>query len=250
MFKLAKLILIRHGQSIWNAENRFTGWTDVSLTQKGEEEAKQAGQRIIQDGITVSSVYTSLLIRAIETTNIVCNEINFEHSRISYEWRLNERHYGALQGLNKSETATKYGEKQVKIWRRSYDIPPPKIDENDDRHPKKNKKFSNINNSLPNGESLKNVIERLEPFWEAYFSNIIKSNKNHLIVAHSNSLRAIIKILDNLSSEEIVSVNLPTGVPLVYEFDLNNLVISKQYLIDEDILFEKQKMIENQGKAN
>jgi len=245
-----KLILLRHGESQWNLENKFTGWTDVSLTQKGEEEAKQAGQRIIQDGITVSSVYTSLLIRAIETTNIVCNEINFEHSRISYEWRLNERHYGALQGLNKSETATKYGEKQVKIWRRSYDIPPPKIDENDDRHPKKNKKFSNINNSLPNGESLKNVIERLEPFWEAYFSNIIKSNKNHLIVAHSNSLRAIIKILDNLSSEEIVSVNLPTGVPLVYEFDLNNLVISKQYLIDEDILFEKQKMIENQGKAN
>jgi len=245
-----KLILLRHGESQWNLENKFTGWTDVSLTQKGEEEAKQAGQRIIQEGITVSSVYTSLLIRAIETTNIVCNEINFEHSRISYEWRLNERHYGALQGLNKSETATKYGEKQVKIWRRSYDIPPPKIDENDDRHPKKNKKFSNINNSLPNGESLKNVIERLEPFWEAYFSNIIKSNKNHLIVAHSNSLRAIIKILDNLSSEEIVSVNLPTGVPLVYEFDLNNLVISKQYLIDEDILFEKQKMIENQGKAN
>ena len=245
-----KLILLRHGESQWNLENKFTGWTDVSLTQKGEEEAKQAGQRIIQDGITVSSVYTSLLIRAIETTNIVCNEINFEHSRISYEWRLNERHYGALQGLNKSETATKYGEKQVKIWRRSYDIPPPKIDENDDRHPKKNKKFSNINNSLPNGESLKNVIERLEPFWEAYFSNIIKSNKNHLIVAHSNSLRAIIKILDNLSSEEIISVNLPTGVPLVYEFDLNKLIISKQYLIDEDILFEKQKMIENQGKAN
>ena len=245
-----KLILLRHGESQWNLENKFTGWTDVSLTQKGEEEAKQAGQRIIQDGITVSSVYTSLLIRAIETTNIVCNEINFEHSRISYEWRLNERHYGALQGLNKSETATKYGEKQVKIWRRSYDIPPPRIDENDYRHPKNNKKFSNINNSLPNGESLKNVIERLEPFWEEYFSNIIKSNKNHLIVAHSNSLRAIIKILDNLSSEEIVSVNLPTGVPLVYEFDLNNLVISKQYLIDEDILFEKQKMIENQGKAN
>ena len=245
-----KLILLRHGESKWNLENKFTGWTDVSLTKKGEEEAKQAGQLIIQEGITVSSVYTSLLIRAIETTNIVCNEINFEHSRISYEWRLNERHYGALQGLNKSETATKYGEKQVKIWRRSYDIPPPKIDENDDRHPKKNKKFSNINNSLPNGESLKNVIERLEPFWEAYFSNIIKSNKNHLIVAHSNSLRAIIKILDNLSSEEIVSVNLPTGVPLIYEFDLNNLVISKQYLIDEDILFEKQKMIENQGKAN
>lgn len=245
-----KLILLRHGESKWNLENKFTGWTDVSLTKKGEEEAKQAGQRIIQEGITVNSVYTSLLIRAIETTNIVCNEINFEHSGISYEWRLNERHYGALQGLNKSETATKYGEKQVKIWRRSYDIPPPKIDENDDRHPKNNKKFSNINNSLPNGESLKNVIERLDPFWKEYFSNIIKSSKNHLIVAHSNSLRAIIKILDNLSSEEIVSVNLPTGVPLVYEFDVNNLIISKQYLIDEDLLFEKQKMIENQGKAN
>ena len=245
-----KLILLRHGESQWNLENKFTGWTDVSLTKKGEEEAKQAGQRIIQEGITVNSVYTSLLIRAIETTNIVCNEINFEHSRISYEWRLNERHYGALQGLNKSETATKYGEKQVKIWRRSYDIPPPRIDKNDDRHPKNNKKFSNINNSLPNGESLKNVIERLDPFWKKYFSNIIKSNKNHLIVAHSNSLRAIIKILDNLSSEEIVSINIPTGVPLVYEFDVNNLIISKQYLIDEDLLFEKQKMIENQGKAN
>lgn len=245
-----KLILLRHGESKWNLENRFTGWTDVSLTKKGQEEAKQAGQRIIQEGITVNSVYTSLLIRAIETTNIVCNEINFDHTRISYDWRLNERHYGALQGLNKSETANKYGEKQVKIWRRSYDFPPPRIDENDKRHPKNNKKFSNINNSLPNGESLKNVIERLEPFWNKYFSNIIKSNKNHLIVAHSNSLRAIIKILDNLSSEEIVSVNLPTGVPLVYEFDLNNLIISKQYLIDEDTLFEKQKMIENQGRAN
>ena len=167
---------------------------------------------------------------------------------IQYDWRLNERHYGALQGLNKSETAAKYGENQVQLWRRSYDIAPPLLSEDDKRHPRFNEKFRTIEN-LPTGESLKNVIDRLNPFWNQYIENIKENPGNHLIIAHSNSLRAIVKILDNLSDKEIVSVNIPTGVPLVYEFDDNFNVIHKEYLIDQAKLEEKQAVVVNQGKA-
>ena len=244
-----KLILLRHGESEWNLLNKFTGWTDVDLTENGINEAKFSGKQLLKKNISINTMYTSLLIRATHTSDIVSNIVGFNKNDIQYNWRLNERHYGALQGLNKSETATKYGEDQVHIWRRSYDIPPPLLSEDDERHPKFNEKFKDIDGELPVGESLKNVIERLIPFWEDYSKNIKDNPGSHLIVAHSNSLRAIIKILDQLSDKEIISVNIPTGVPLVYTFDNNFNVINKEYLIDEDQLKEKQEVVANQGKA-
>tara|TARA_Y100000588_G_scaffold47439_1_gene44738 strand:+ start:176 stop:916 length:741 start_codon:yes stop_codon:yes gene_type:complete len=244
-----KLVLLRHGESEWNLLNKFTGWTDVDLTKNGINEAKFSGEQLLKGAIPIHTLYTSLLIRAIHTADIVSSIISFNKNDIQYNWRLNERHYGALQGLNKSETAAKYGEDQVHIWRRSYDIPPPLLSEDDERHPKFNKSFKDIDGELPIGESLKNVVERLSPFWEYYFKSIKDNPGNHLIVAHSNSLRAIVKILDQLSDKEIVSVNIPTGVPLVYTFDNNFNVLNKEYLIDEAKLQEKQKIVENQGKA-
>tara|TARA_B100000700_G_scaffold235547_1_gene261248 strand:- start:122 stop:862 length:741 start_codon:yes stop_codon:yes gene_type:complete len=244
-----KLILLRHGESEWNLLNKFTGWTDVGLTENGINEAKFSGEQLLKKNISISTLYTSLLIRATHTAEIVSSIVGFNTNDIQYHWRLNERHYGALQGLNKSETATKYGEDQVHVWRRSYDIPPPLLLEDDERHPKFNEKFKDIDGELPIGESLKNVIERLSPFWKYYFKNIKDNPGNHLIVAHSNSLRAIVKILDQLSDEEIISVNIPTGVPLVYTFDTDFNVIDKEYLIDEVQLREKQKIVANQGKA-
>ena len=244
-----KLILLRHGESEWNLLNKFTGWTDIGLTDNGINEAQFSGKQILKENISINTLYTSLLVRATQTANIVSDIIGFNKNNIQYDWRLNERHYGALQGLNKSETAAKYGEDQVHIWRRSYDIPPPLLSENDERHPKFNENFKNIDGKLPIGESLKNVVERLNPFWEYYFKSMKENPGNHLIVAHSNSLRAIVKILDELSDKEIVSVNIPTGVPLVYTFDNNFTVIHKEYLIDEAKLKEKQTIVENQGKV-
>lgn len=244
-----KLILLRHGESQWNLENRFTGWKDVPLTSNGIQEAKFSGEQLVKNNIKIDTMYSSLLERANHTADIVASIIGFNKESIKYNWRLNERHYGALQGLNKSETAAKFGEEQVKIWRRSYDIPPPLLSEDDQRHPKFNEKFENIEEDLPSGESLKNVIERLDSFLDNYF-NFIKSNPgNHLIVAHSNSLRAIVKILEKLSKEDIISVNIPTGVPLVYKIDKNLNIIDKKYLIDDNILKKKQDLIENQGKV-
>jgi 2,3-bisphosphoglycerate-dependent phosphoglycerate mutase len=244
------LILLRHGESQWNLENRFTGWTDVSLTDNGKKEAVSAGKKLVENNIKVDTIYTSLLNRAVETANIVADTIGFSRENIQYQWRLNERHYGALQGLNKSETAEKYGEKQVHIWRRSYATSPPLLLENDKRHPKFEGKFSNIEENLPIGESLKDVIDRLIPFWEKYVEGIISKNEYHLIVAHSNSLRAIIKTLDSLSSKEIMDVNIPTGIPLIYELSNKLEVINKKYLIDEKILQEKNEAIKKQGTKN
>ena len=245
---MKKLVLMRHGESQWNLENRFTGWKDVNLTDQGIQEAKFAANQINQEGIHISSIYTSKLLRAIKTAKIVCNAINFPLESIHYDWRLNERHYGALQGLNKSETAKKYGEDQVKIWRRSFDIPPPQLQISDIRHPKNNHKFSNLECELPIGESLKDVISRLLPFLNNYFDVIKNNNGDHLIVAHSNSLRAIVKILEGLSEEEIIEVNIPTGVPLVYELNNELNIIDKKYLIDEETLKKKKEIVENQGK--
>ena len=243
-----KLILLRHGESLWNLENKFTGWKDVSLTPLGISEAKYSGEELLKNNLQVKSIYTSLLNRATETTDIVAGIINFPKNEIKIDWRLNERHYWALQGLNKSETASKYGEEQVKIWRRSYDIPPPVLEMDDERHPKFNDKFKNILGELPAGESLKNVIDRIKPFWNKYMDEIINNNGDHLIVAHSNSLRAIIKILEGLSETEIIEVNIPTGVPLVYELDNKLNIIDKKYLIDEETLNRKKKIVEDQGK--
>jgi 2,3-bisphosphoglycerate-dependent phosphoglycerate mutase len=244
-----KLVLLRHGQSQWNLENKFTGWKDVSLTKVGINEANFSGKQLLKMNIEINSIYTSLLDRATQTTDIVADIIKFPQKNIQYEWRLNEKHYGALQGLNKSETASKYGEDQVLIWRRSYDIPPPFLDTDDERHPRFNDKFKSILGELPVGESLKNVIDRLKPFWEKYVNYITQSKGNHLIVAHSNTLRAIVKILDQLSDEEIVSVNIPTGVPLIYTLDENLNVLEKEYLIAEEKLKAKQEIVASQGKA-
>tara|TARA_B100000029_G_scaffold75829_1_gene67559 strand:+ start:2553 stop:3296 length:744 start_codon:yes stop_codon:yes gene_type:complete len=245
-----KLVLLRHGESEWNLLNKFTGWTDVALTDNGINEAKFSGEQLLKKNLSINTLYTSLLVRATHTADIVSSIIGFDKNDIQYKWRLNERHYGALQGLNKSETAAKYGEDKVQIWRRSYDTPPPLLSEDDDRHPKLNEKFKDIDRDLlPIGESLKDVIDRLKPFWDQYLSNIKENQDNHLIVAHSNSLRAIVKILDKLSDKEIISVNIPTGVPLVYTFNNNFNVIDKEYLIDRDKLKEKQEIVANQGKA-
>jgi len=246
---MIKLILLRHGESQWNLENRFTGWKDVSLTSTGIVEATFSGKQLTKMNIPIKSVYTSLLNRAVETTNIVTDIIKFPKKEIQYEWRLNERHYGALQGLNKSETAIKYGEDQVHIWRRSYDIPPPLLDHDDRRHPKFNQKFKKIDGDLPVGESLKNVISRLNPFWKDYATNLKEVGGNHLIVAHSNSLRAIVKMLDQLTDKEIISINIPTGVPLVYTLDNSLSVIDKKYLTSKKDLKAKQTIIKDQGKA-
>lgn len=242
------LILLRHGESQWNLENRFTGWEDVDLTSSGINEAKFAAYKILEKNFQIDSIYTSVLKRAKQTTDIVCNLINFDINKIKYEWRLNERHYGALQGLNKSETAAKFGENQVKIWRRSFNVPPPMLNNNDKRHPRFNDIFKFIEpKNLPSGESLKMVIERIKPFWNNYFS-LLNNNQSHLIVAHSNSLRAIIKILDNLSDSEIIEVNIPTGVPLVYTFDMNKKVIKKEFLMNSSQLQKKLDIVANQGK--
>ncbi len=242
-----KIVLLRHGESEWNLQNRFTGWTDVDLTITGIDEAQSSGKKIHDENLKIQTIFTSILKRAIQTTEIVADCISFPLDKVQYDWRLNERHYGALQGLNKSETAKKYGEKQVHIWRRSYNISPPKLSQNDDRHPRFNKNFNSIDQPLPDGESLKDVIERLKPFWRRYFEHILKYDGDHLIVAHSNSLRAIVKILENLSSEEIIDVNIPTGIPLMYNFDSNNSFLDKRYLIDKKTLKAKQNDMINQG---
>jgi len=243
-----KLILLRHGESEWNLLNKFTGWTDVGLTEDGIKEAQFAGQQLIKHRINIQSLNTSHLERAIHTAKIVSDIINFDADKINYDWRLNERHYGALQGLNKSETAKKYGENQVKIWRRSYDIAPPLLLETENQeYPKFSKKFNLRNFPISRGESLKDVIDRITPFWEQYFNSIKRKNDNHLIVAHSNSLRAIIKILEKLSNKEIISVNIPTGVPLVYEFDDYSNISNQHYLINNDALLQKQDSVAKQG---
>tara|TARA_B100000900_G_scaffold250757_1_gene213630 strand:- start:1568 stop:2308 length:741 start_codon:yes stop_codon:yes gene_type:complete len=244
-----RLILLRHGESQWNLENRFTGWEDVSLTEVGIEEALSSAKELVKNNIQISSIQTSLLKRAIDTSKIVAEFIKFPIDKIQYDWRLNERHYGALQGLNKSETAAKYGEDQVLIWRRSYDIAPPLLNDDDRRHPKLCPIFQNIDGELPVGESLKDVINRLNPFWEEYLNKIKKISGDHLIVAHSNSLRAIIKVFEQISDKNILSVNIPTGVPLIYSFNKNFEIDEKKYLINEKELKKKQDIIANQGKA-
>lgn len=243
-----KLVLLRHGESEWNLSNKFTGWTDVNLTDKGKREAIFAAKQIKKNNIHIKSIYTSILTRATHTSCLVANEIGFEKNKINYNWRLNERHYGALQGLNKSETASQYGEDQVKIWRRSYNIPPPLLNFDDKRHPKFDEKFKKIQkNLLPSGESLELVVERIKPFFEEYLANIDQKS-DHLIVAHSNSLRAIIKQLEKLTNDEIVSVNIPTGAPLVYEIDNEMIVVNKYYLLSEEKIKKEQEKIINQGK--
>nr|WP_231501473.1 2,3-diphosphoglycerate-dependent phosphoglycerate mutase [Oceanivirga salmonicida] len=217
---MMKLVLVRHGESQWNLENRFTGWTDVDLTEKGIAEAKQGGKTILEEGILFDVAYTSFQKRAIKTLNFILEEANQLYLPVYKTWRLNERHYGALQGLNKAETAKKYGEEQVHQWRRSFDIAPPKLEDGDERLPQNDRRYQEVDEKdLPKGESLKDTIARVLPYWNESISKDIKAGKNVIIAAHGNSLRALIKYLLNIDDVKILDLNLPTGKPLVFEID-------------------------------
>lgn len=215
-----KLVLIRHGESQWNLENRFTGWKDVDLSPKGVEEAHAAGKELREQGFSFDVAYTSYLKRANKTLNIVLEEMDELYIPVNKSWRLNERHYGALTGLNKAETAKKYGDEQVHIWRRSFDIAPPLVDETSEYYPKKEKRYADLEEKdIPKGESLKDTIARVLPYWDSDISKSIKAGKNVIVAAHGNSLRALIKYLLNISNEDILNLNLPTGKPLIFELD-------------------------------
>ena len=245
-----KLVLLRHGESQWNLDNRFTGWTDVNLTEKGEAEAYNAGRLIKDNNISFDTVHTSVLKRANRTMEICLDAMGIKNAEISYNWRLNERHYGALQGLNKSETALKYGDDQVLIWRRSYSTPPPKLELNDERHPKFDNLYKNLDeNDLPDSECLADTVDRFLPYWHNQIKEDILDNKKVLIVAHGNSLRALVKYLKNVSDKNILKYNIPTGAPLVFELDKNLKPIKDYYLGDQDMIAEKMASVENQGKA-
>ena len=227
---MIKLVLTRHGQSHWNKENKFTGWTDIDLTETGYTEAKKAGELIKEANLEFDLVFTSVLKRAIRTMWIILDETDQMWLPVHRSWRLNERHYGRLQGLNKKETAEKYGDEQVFIWRRSYDTPPPQLPQSDPRHPSHDKKYKALE-SLPTGESLKNTKERVIPFWNNEIAPQIKKGQRLLISAHGNSLRALIKHLDDISDEDICKLNIPTGIPLVYELDEKTLKPLKSYYL-------------------
>lgn len=230
---MKKLVLLRHGESIWNKENRFTGWTDIDLSEKGVEEALQAGKVLRQDGFTFDIAYTSLLKRAIRTLWITLDVMDLMWIPVVRDWRLNERHYGALQGLNKAETAREHGEKQVHIWRRSYDIRPPALTEEDERYPLGDPRYKNISvDKLPLSESLKETVERFLPVWHGSIAPAIKQGLRVIMVAHGNSLRALVKTLDRISDEEILRLTIPTGIPLVYELDDDLTPLKHYYLID------------------
>jgi 2,3-bisphosphoglycerate-dependent phosphoglycerate mutase len=247
-----KLVLVRHGQSTWNLENRFTGWTDVGLTDLGRQEAHEAGKLLREGGYLFDVAYTSVLRRAIQTLWIVLEEMNLEWIPESKAWQLNERHYGALQGLNKAETAEKFGEAQVKIWRRSYDVPPPDLDLNDERHPRLDPRYASLNSEqVPATESLKITLERVLPYWHSTLVPDIKSGKRLIVVAHGNSIRALVKYLDNISDEEITELNIPTGLPLVYELDEDEDLkpVQHYYLGDPEEAARKAAAVANQTKV-
>ena len=247
---MVKLVLLRHGESLWNLENRFTGWTDVDLTPKGEAEARSSGELLQDGGFEFDVIHTSVLTRAIRTMEICLKEMDVSDVLIMYNWRLNERHYGALQGLNKAETAEKFGEEQVHTWRRSYDTPPPELDMDDERHPRFDERYKNMSaEDLPATECLKDTVERFLPYWREQIAPVIKSGKRVLIVAHGNSIRALVKYLDNISDEEIVGLNIPTGVPLVYELDDNLQAIKHYYLGDQEEIAKKAAAVAAQGKV-
>ncbi|MCC6300728.1 MAG: 2,3-diphosphoglycerate-dependent phosphoglycerate mutase [Anaerolineales bacterium] len=246
-----KLVLVRHGQSVWNLENRFTGWTDVGLTEQGRAEAHEAGRLLKSEGFVFDVAYTSVLKRAIQTLWVVLQELNLEWIPVSNAWQLNERHYGALQGLNKSEMAEKYGEAQVKIWRRSYDVPPPALEATDERHPKFDPRYASLAaEQLPATESLKITLGRVLPYWHSVLAPTIQSGKRLIVAAHGNSIRALVKYLDHVSDAEITELNIPTGVPLVYELDKNLKPKRHYYLGDAEEAKKKAAAVAEQGKAN
>ena len=244
-----QLVIVRHGESVWNQENRFTGWKDVELSEKGIKEAEKAGKNLLEQKFEFDVAYTSCLTRAIKTLNCILSEMKMNWLPVIKDWRLNERHYGELQGLDKSETAAKHGEAQVKIWRRSYDTPPPPMSTSNPEHPCHDPRYKNVNpQQLPSGESLKDTVARFLPLWNEQISKDILVGKKVLIAAHGNSLRALIQHLEGLTPDQIMEVNMPTGIPLVYELDGNLKVISKRFIGDADEVAKAMEAVANQGK--
>lgn len=244
-----KLVLVRHGESLWNKANKFTGWVDVDLSENGVEEAKKAAQLLKENNYEFDIAYTSVLKRAIRTLWILLENLDMAWLPVTKSWRLNERHYGALQGLNKKETAEKYGDEQVHIWRRSFDVPPSPLDESDPLHPKQDPRYKNITDvDLPSTEALKQCQQRVLPLWNNEIAPLIKEGKKILIVAHGNSLRSLIKHLDNISDDKISQVNVPTGIPLVYELNEDLKPIKSYYLGDEEEAQKKAEAVKNQSK--
>jgi 2,3-bisphosphoglycerate-dependent phosphoglycerate mutase len=242
-----KLILIRHGQSIWNVENLFTGWHDVDLSAHGAEEAAQAGRELLGEGIEANLAFTSVLKRAIRTLWIILDTTERMWIPVERSWRLNERHYGALQGLDKAQTVAEHGEAQVKIWRRSYDIPPPPLRFDDPRHPRFDPRYADLDPALlPASESLKDTLARVLPYWESRIVPELRAGKNVLIVAHGNSLRALVKMLDMMSERDIVEFNIPTGIPMVYELDAQIQPLSRRFLGDPAVLAAAQEAVRRQ----
>jgi len=246
---MINLVLLRHGESTWNKENRFTGWTDVPLTEKGVEEAKEAGRILKKEGYTFDVAFTNVLRRAVDTLDIVLEELDISNIPVHKSWRLNERHYGVLQGLNKAETITKYGEKRVLLWRRSYDIRPPALSKDDKRYPGKDPKYKDLDEKdIPLTESLKDTVKRFLPYWEKEIAPIIKSGKKVIISASHNSLRALVKYLDNIPAKDIPNLTIPLGIPLVYELDDNLKPIKHYYLGDQEKVEKAKSTYETQAK--
>lgn len=245
-----ELVLIRHGESEWNKLNLFTGWTDVELSEKGKEEATNGGKLLKEAGFHLDVAYTSYLKRAIHTLNRVLEAMDQEYIPVYKTYKLNERHYGALQGLNKAETAEKFGEEQVKIWRRSYDIQPPALEPTDPRNPALQDAYKGVaKEELPLTECLKDTVARVVPYFEEVIKKDMIDGKKVIVAAHGNSLRALVKYLENISDEDIINLNIPTGVPLVYELDENFKVLSKRYLGDQEAISEAMEAVKNQGKS-
>ena len=245
-----KLILLRHGESDWNRENRFTGWTDVDLSATGIEEARRSGRILRDKGFTFDVAYTSVLKRAIRTLWIVLDEMDLMWIPVYRSWRLNERHYGALQGLNKAETAARHGEQQVKVWRRSYDVPPPALDPADPRFPGRDRRYAGLTDrELPRTESLKDTVARFLPYWQETIAPEVRAGRSVLIAAHGNSLRALVKHLDGVSDDDIVGLNIPTGVPLLYELDRDLRPMRHEYLGDPEQVRKAQEAVARQGSA-
>ncbi len=245
-----RLVLLRHGQSLWNLENRFTGWTDVDLSEAGVAEAKRGGDLLRDEGFAFDIVHTSVLRRAIRTMWITLDALDQMWVPVVRHWRLNERHYGALQGLDKAETAAEHGEEQVKIWRRSYDTPPPPLTPDDERHPGHDRRYAGLSaDELPLTESLKETVARFVPYWEDVISQDVKAGKQVLIVAHGNSLRALVKHLDQISDAEIAQLNIPTGIPLLYELDENLKPLGHRYLGDPEAAKRAAQAVADQAKA-
>jgi 2,3-bisphosphoglycerate-dependent phosphoglycerate mutase len=245
-----KVVLLRHGESVWNKENRFTGWTDVDLSEKGVDEAKKAGETLKKEGFVFDIAFTSVLKRAIRTLWITLDIMDLMWIPVYRCWRLNEKHYGGLQGLNKAETADKYGDEQVLKWRRAYDVQPPALEKSDKRHPSNDPIYKNLDEKdVPATECLKDTVERFLPYWHETIAPTIKSGKRVLIAAHGNSLRALVKYLDNMPDDEIVKLNIPTGIPLVYELDKDLKPIKHYYIGDPEEVKKATQAVANQGKS-